>query len=94
MEIVRESNSGTLQSSDVMVIVKPASNKGRAITIESTASSRYKKQIEELVNNVLDEMGVEDIDITLKDQGALPFALKSRIKTAVKRASNQGGENE
>ena len=91
MDIVREAQAGTLQSSDVMVMVKPAER--RAVLIESTASARFKEQIEKLVNEVLDEMGVDKVEIKIKDQGALPFAMRARIKTALKRAS-QGGENE
>ncbi len=91
MDIVREAQAGTLQSSDVMVMIKPAER--RAILIESAASSRYKNQIEELVNNVLDEMGADKLEIKLKDQGALPFAMRARIKVALKRAS-QGGDND
>lgn len=78
--------AGREKSDDVLVQVNIDTSEGIKIDIESKVKQLFGKQIEESVKEVLYEMKVANAYITLKDQGALDFVIRARVKTAIKRA--------
>lgn len=50
----------------------------------------FYDSIEKSVMEELEELGVKSCDISIDDRGALPFAIKARVRTAVMR----GAQNE
>lgn len=86
MELKHEAIAGTLESSDAQVTVVPA--KGRTLKIESSVMEQYGDQIEKVVNETLDKLGVENAEVIVRDKGALDCTIKSRIQTAVFRATD------
>lgn len=85
MEIRKSSIAGSLESSDLMVEVSPGKN-GREIILKSVVEKQYYETIMEVVVKTLDDYGVNDIVITINDRGALDFAIRSRVETALLRA--------
>ncbi|MFW5889597.1 MAG: citrate lyase acyl carrier protein [Halanaerobiales bacterium] len=87
MDIKRIAKSGSLVSCDVLVTIKP-NKSGRKVILESDVKEQFGEDIKETVNKVLDEFKVENLIIRIQDKGALDFVIRSRVETAIKRASN------
>ena len=82
-KIVTEARAGSYESNDLLVSIKP-NNEKINLEIRSVVS------IEKSVMEELEELGVKSCDISIDDRGALPFAIKARVRTAVMR----GAQNE
>lgn len=85
MDIKTMATAGTLESSDVQVLVEPNEN-GIDLEIESIVFNQFGEDIERTVREVLDEFKVRNIKIQIKDRGAVECAIKARVETALKRA--------
>ena len=88
MRIVRNATAGTLESSDAMVFVSPG-ERGIQVDLESSVYNRFGKHMEDLIRHTAEEMGAENIQIRVRDYGALDCTLRARVKTALKRASEE-----
>lgn len=84
MKIQRKGQAGTMQSSDLMVIVEPAD--GLVIEIESTVKKQFEHLIRAKLEQVLAKHGTEDARISVNDRGALDYAIEARLETALRRA--------
>ncbi len=89
MEIKNKAVAGTLESSDIYVLVEP-NEKGIELSLESIVFNQFGEEIEKTVREVLDDFNVTNIKIQLKDRGAVECAIRARVETALKRA---GGVN-
>lgn len=85
MQIQRKASAGTVQSSDLMVVVEPSD------TLQIDIESMVKKQFEHLIRArivaSLEELNVTTGIIRVSDRGALDYAIAARIETAIRRAS-------
>lgn len=84
MKIQRKGQAGTMQSSDLMVIVEPAD--GLVIEIESTVKKQFEHLIRAKLEQVLARHGAENARISVNDRGALDYAIEARLETALRRA--------
>ena len=84
MKIQRKGQAGTMQSSDLMVIVEPA--EGLVIEIESTVKKQFEHLIRAKLEQVLAKHGAEGARISVNDRGALDYAIEARLETALRRA--------
>lgn len=65
----------------------------REVEIHSKVEKKFGEAIREDVEQVLDEFGIRGVKIQIDDLGAWDFAVKARVRTAVKRAlAQKGGE--
>jgi len=87
MQIRRKASSGTMQSSDLMVIIEPADT--LRVEIESTVKKQYEHLIRARILSTLQELGVGAGHIHVSDRGALDYAIAARIETAIRRASEE-----
>ena len=85
MEIKNKAAAGTLESSDIYVIVEPNDN-GIELQLESIVFNQFGEEIEKTVREVLNDYKVENIKIQLKDRGAVECAIRARVETALIRA--------
>ncbi|MBK5241329.1 citrate lyase acyl carrier protein [Clostridium sp.] len=83
--------AGREKGDDVLVNVNLNTSDGVNVDVESKVKQLFGKQIEKSVKEVLDEMNIKNVLVTLKDQGALDFVIRARVKTAIRRA--KGGVN-
>lgn len=86
MKINKVAKAGTLESNDILIIVMPNENSGVKLDIESIVMKQFGKQIEKVILEKINELGVEDIVIKVQDKGALDYTIKARVQTAVERA--------
>lgn len=84
VEIKSNAQAGTLQSSDLLVVVEPAAE--LSIEIESTVNQQFGHLIRERANEVLQRLGVARGRVMITDRGALDYAIEARVETAVQRA--------
>ena len=84
MIILKKGQAGTMQSSDLMVIVEPAPE--LTIEIESTVKKQFEHLIRAKLEQVLAKFGVESGRISVSDRGALDYAIEARLEAALQRA--------
>jgi len=87
MQIRRKSSAGTMQSSDLMVVVEPADT--LRIDIESTVKKQFEHLIRARIAATLEQLQVTAGHIQVSDRGALDYAISARIETAIQRASEE-----
>ncbi|MDP2874865.1 MAG: citrate lyase acyl carrier protein [Holophaga sp.] len=87
MKIQRKASSGTMQSSDLMVVVEPSET--LQIEIESTVKKQFEHLIRAQITATLNQLGVQTGRIQISDRGALDYAIAARIETAIKRSSEE-----
>ncbi len=83
-QIARKAQAGTMQSSDLMVALEPA--EALTVEIESTVKKQFEHLIRAVVEQVLAERGVTAGRVRLADRGALDYAIRARLETALDRA--------
>ena len=91
MVIQKGAVAGTMESSDVMITVRPQS-KGVDISLRSTVEAYYGDRIVEVIREELDRMGVTAARVEAVDHGALDCTIRARVTTAVRRAGEERGE--
>ena len=91
MEILKSAAAGTLESSDCMVTVEPG--EGISLDLTSSVMNQYGRQIKAAVLETLDRLGVQNVNVTVVDKGALECTLKARVECAVFRSSDASSAN-
>ena len=86
MLIQQAAMAGTLESSDVQVLVEPGRG-SLELSIESNVIHQFGTQIKRTVLETLDRLGVTDARVQVVDKGALDCTLKARVECAVFRAN-------
>ena len=87
MPILRRATAGTMQSSDLMIVVEPAD--ALRIDIESTVKKQFEHLIRAQAEATLEGLGVKAGHIQISDRGALDYAIAARLETAIQRASQE-----
>ena len=85
MELKKSAIAGTLESSDVQVMIEPG-DEGLSIELHSSVKKQYEKQILDTIYDVLAKLEVSAANLVIQDQGALDCTIRSRVQTAVLRA--------
>ena len=88
MEIKVKAVAGTLESSDIYVIIEPNSA-GIELEIESVVMGQYGDDVKRVVLESLEVLGVTSAKVLINDKGAIEPVIKSRIQTVVTRAAQQ-----
>ncbi|SCH71848.1 MULTISPECIES: citrate lyase acyl carrier protein [unclassified Romboutsia] len=86
MELTIVASAGTLESSDIQIILEPNEN-GIVIELESTVKAQFGEQIENVIKETLKELNVENAKVFANDKGAIDPVIKSRVQTAVYRSA-------
>jgi citrate lyase subunit gamma (acyl carrier protein) len=89
MEFIK-SESGSLESSDCLVSIEPSND--FSLEIVSTVDKQFHeiiiKDIESTIEKFKNQYGISELPLKVKveDRGALSFALKARLMTALSRS--------
>lgn len=75
--------AGTLESNDALITVKESDK--LEITVKSIVYDFFHEQIEKVIRDTLDGLGVDKIEVVCEDKGALDYTIKARLITAIKR---------
>lgn len=92
MEIVRTGMSGTMESSDINVVIKKGHEPGIKIHLKSSVEKQFGAQIRSVILETLEEMKVNDAVVRAVDRGALDCTIRARVQSAVMRAAEKENE--
>lgn len=81
---------GTDKKGDLQVTLELAGS-GREIEVHSKFEKKYGNAIREDILAMLDSFAIKDVKVQADDMGALDFAVKARVETAIKRALAKEG---
>lgn len=85
MEINKTAIAGTLESSDVQIMISKGTS-GIQFEVESDVEKQFGDQIRQTVTDVLRQYDVKNADVKIIDKGALDMVIKARTIAAVQRA--------
>ena len=86
--IERQAIAGTLESSDLQIIIDSNNGKGIEIDLSSSVENQYGRRIREVLGQTLANLGVADAKLTVVDKGALDCTIIARTVAAVHRAAD------
>lgn len=89
MKIVKPAKAGTMESNDIYVTVFPNEDNCIKIELESIVMKQFGRQIERVIRETLDSLGVASVLLVARDRGALDYTIRSRVETAVNRAAGE-----
>ena len=69
-----------------MEILQTATAGNVDLTISSSVIHQFGRRIREVVLHTLQQLEVENVQISLEDQGALDYVIKARVECALHRA--------
>jgi len=87
MEIIKVSMAGTVESSDIQVIIEPKEETGIQIELKSSVEKQFGKQIRKVIVETLEKLGVSSAKVIATDKGALDCTIKARVQSAAFRAA-------
>ena len=86
MKIIKNAISGTLESSDIQIMLVSNENAGIKIELKSNVEKQFGKQIRKVIKETLDKLEIENVTLIATDKGALDCTIKARVECAVYRA--------
>lgn len=85
MKLKKEAMAGTLESNDILITVSDA--EGISIELDSSVKKQFGRQIENVIKETLEELGVKGAKVVAVDKGALDYTIKARVQAACYRAA-------
>ncbi len=79
----KQVKAGSMESSDLVVII--SQGKGLNVEINSIVKNQFGEQIKGLVMEIIEAHQLTDVDVLIHDRGALDYAIKARMETAISR---------
>lgn len=89
-KILCEAQAGFQDKGDVVVRLKPGADQtGICLDIESKVMSMFGEQIRASVLETIENNDLTDVHVSIRDQGALDYAIRARVQTAIERAMRE-----
>ena len=85
MEIKQTAMAGTLESSDIQIVLSQGGN-GVEFDLTSDVEKQFGDAIKATIKSVLDAYQLDNVMVKVVDKGALTPVIKARTITAVQRA--------
>lgn len=86
MDIMQTAVAGSLESSDIMITVNPATD-GITIDLESSVEKQFGRRIRQVIEETLKHLGVNGVLVQAVDKGALDCTIQARTIATVHRAA-------
>ena len=82
----RNSKAGSLESSDLLVVIEEKeAGQELEIVMNSIVEKQYGDRIIEIAHEIAALKGMDNVLILIQDRGALDYAIRARIETAIER---------
>jgi citrate lyase subunit gamma (acyl carrier protein) len=91
VEIKKTALAGTLESSDIQILITKGT-KGIEIELESDVKKQFGDQICQVISKTLADFGISQAKIKAVDKGALDCVIKARTIAAAQRAIENSQE--
>ncbi|MBE9389599.1 citrate lyase acyl carrier protein [Vagococcus salmoninarum] len=85
MDIKTTAVAGTLESSDIQIMLTPLKG-GIEISLESSVQKQFGEQIKAVIKETLAVYQIKNAHVEAIDKGALDCTIKARTITAIQRA--------
>lgn len=85
MEIKQTAVAGTLESSDIQIMLSQGSD-GIKIDLESDVEEQFGSEIRKVIESVLKAFDIDNVTVKAIDKGALDCVIKARTITVAQRA--------
>lgn len=85
--IKKQAIAGTIESSDVQIIIDKNLGKGINIELNSPVEKQFGRRIREVIEETLISLGIQDATLVVEDRGALDCTIKARTIAVVHRAA-------
>lgn len=82
MKITKQSVSGTLESSDIMITIDK-SNIGNQIELNSTVEKQFGDSIRKTIDRTLSMFDINNAKVSAIDKGALDCIIVARLKASI-----------
>lgn len=89
MKVIQKGMSGTMESSDIHILIEPNEGKGIEINLSSPVIKQFGPQIRAVILQTLELMNIEDVVVTANDKGALDYAIIARVEAAAHRGAGK-----
>lgn len=88
MKVTNTAQAGAQDASDILITVLPNDQGGIQVHLEAkrVILKQFGKQMEQVIRDKVEEMGVEDVTIKAQDKGALDYTIRARVQSALERA--------
>ena len=80
---MKSATCGSLESNDCLITV--SNNEDLDININSIVFDAFGDAIYKVVKETLNELGINNLKVTVNDKGALEYAIRARLITAINR---------
>ncbi len=87
MDLKSAGMAGTLESSDILIVIEPREDEGIEILLDSPVEKQFGDQIRTVIKDTLGELGISKAIVRAKDKGALDCVIKARVQAAVHRGA-------
>ncbi|MCM0650914.1 citrate lyase acyl carrier protein [Clostridium swellfunianum] len=87
MKLINNAIAGTLESSDIQIIIEPKAEAGIEIELKSSVEKQFGRQIRKVITETLDSLKIENARVIATDKGALDCTIKARVQAAAHRAA-------
>jgi citrate lyase subunit gamma (acyl carrier protein) len=87
MKLLNNSIAGTLESSDIQIIIEPKNEAGIEVELKSSVEKQFGRQIRKVIKETLENLKVESARVIATDKGALDCTIKARVQAAAFRAA-------
>lgn len=88
MEVKHPASAGTMESSDIMVMVS-VGTEGIFIELKSDVEKQFGAQIRRVIAETAENLGVRTANIRAVDKGALDCVIRARAAAALLRACDE-----
>lgn len=79
--------AGSLESNDALITVTESDK--IEISVKSIVYDFFHEQIEKVIIDTLEELGVNKVSVLCEDKGALDYTIRARLITALIRMENK-----
>lgn len=88
MQIIRPTVAGTIESSDIQIMISPNDGNGIEINLNSIVKAQFGDAILDTVKEILAAYDVKDAVIQIQDKGAFDWVIRARMQAALCRATD------
>lgn len=92
MQIKKTGMAGTMESSDINVIIEKSDEPGVKIHLKSSVEKQFGNQIRAVILETLKKLNVTDVVVRAVDRGALDCTIQARVQSAAIRAAMKENE--
>ena len=87
MELKTTGVAGTMESSDIQIVLEPRTEGGIEVSLTSSVMNQFGRQIVKVIRETLSELNIENAFVTAVDKGALDCTIRARVTAAAVRAT-------